>query len=127
MTRPDRDREEEIRQFVEEKFKARSDMYTTFGIFVLVSIMLWAIWGLTSFGGFPWPFIPMMGFVIAAWAMISDYYSKYGGGHARRERMVQREIERERERLGLDVKQKNEDLFFEDYAEDDPLYDEDRR
>ena len=120
--------EEEIRQRVEKRIKARQELVQHFVAYVLVNILLWVIWGGTGswWGGvfaFPWPLIVMLGWGIGLFAHVMEYNSKHGAGAARQEREIQRELDRARARGELPVidgraedldslpaKRKNEDL-----------------
>lgn len=87
----------------------------------MVNIMLWAAWyfasqfdvaafldGTRTEIPFPWPIFPTVGWGIGLIAHLIEYYSKYGGGAERRERIIQAEIERERARSGFIEKPKND-------------------
>ena len=115
--------EEEIRKRVKEKFELRNAMQIYGGIYVLVTIVVWAIWFLTGGDYHPWPIYPTLGMSIPLFIMFIIYYSQYGGGAERRERMIQDEIARERQRLGLTNKVKNDDLFYDE--NEDAYYEED--
>jgi hypothetical protein len=117
--------ERAIRRRVEKKLKERNGFLIHLAAFVLTNFFLWMIWFVTG-GLFPWPLFATGGWGIGLVAHGLSYYFEYGPGRDQRERMVQREIERERERLALHYgdKPKNDALFYED---DDPVYDEDRR
>lgn len=106
--------EERIRKQVEKRIEERNGLFTHFTAYVMVNLMMWGIW-LFSGGGFPWPMFVTGGWGIGMVAHYMDYRSKYGVGRIRREEMVQREIERERERLygSSQAKAKN-DMFYED-------------
>jgi serine/threonine protein kinase len=120
--------EEEIRRRVEKRIKARQELMQHFVAYVLVNALLWVIWGASGswFGGIftiPWPLIVMLGWGIGLIAHLMEYNNKYGAGAARKEREIQRELERARARGELPVvdsvaedlgalpsKRKNEDL-----------------
>ena len=113
--------EAEIRERIKEKFELRNGIQIYGGIYVLITIMLWAIWFLTGADYHPWPIYPMLAMSIPLGIMFMVYYNQYGGGAERRERMIEDEIARERQRLGLTNKLKNDDLFYdatEDIYED---------
>lgn len=104
--------EEQIRRRVEKKFKERQGLLINAASFVLVNIMLWAIYlfsnnvpqaitaGAPIDLGFPWPIFPTLGWGIGLIAQYLDYQNKYGTGADRREEAIQREIEREQARRG---------------------------
>lgn len=75
---------------------------------------------LTSFPGHPWAIYPTFGLGIGIFATWMDYRNKYGVGRDYHEARLQREIERERERLSgaMPRKAKNEDadLFYDEGA-----------
>jgi hypothetical protein len=107
--------DEIIRRRVEKKLKDRGEMFMIMSIFAFSAVFLWIIWALTDFGGFPWPIFPTLGLFIPSFVIIYSYYQKHGGGRERREDLVRREIERERERLGLSsVKRKHDDDYDDD-------------
>lgn len=109
--------EEAIREKIEEKFKLRNAIQIFGGIYVLVTIIVWAIWFLTGGDYHPWPIYPTLGMSIPLFIMLLVYYSQYGGGAERRERMIEEEIARERQRLGLTNKLKNDDLFYDKHED----------
>lgn len=93
--------EERIRRRVEKRAKDRQELITTLGVFVMSSVLLWVIYGILAgtFHGiclWPWPLVAMFGMGIAAFVMLLEYYGEHGGGAARVEAEVQREIERVR-------------------------------
>jgi len=100
--------EEEIRRRVEKRIKARQELLQHAVAYVLVNALLWVIWGASGswFGGIftiPWPLIVMLGWGIGMIAHLMEYNNKYGAGAARKEREIQRELERARARGELSV------------------------
>ena len=63
-----------------KKAKARVWFRRHLLIYVLVNLMLWAIWIVTNWydtkgnGSFPWPIFPMLGWGIG---VVFDYYENY--------------------------------------------------
>ena len=106
--------EAEIRKKAEEKFELRNGIQIFSGIYALVMILVWGIWYATGADYHPWPIYPTLGMFIPLGIMLMVYYNKYGGGAERRERMIDEELARERERMGLRGKVKNDDLFYDD-------------
>jgi serine/threonine protein kinase len=104
--------EQRIRIRIEKKYKKRQEVLINLTSFILVNIMLWAIWafsnnipqaitaGIPFDLGFPWPIFPTLGWGIGLVAQYLEYQSKYGTGADRREDAIQREIEREQARRG---------------------------
>ena len=109
--------EERIRLKVKKRLDARNEFYVHVITFVMVNLLLWVIWYMTTPGGFMWPLIAMGGWGIGLAAHLFDYYTKYGGGRDRMDAMMEREIERERRRIygdGYGRKAKNEDLYYDE-------------
>jgi hypothetical protein len=114
---------------VEKRAKDRQELITTLGIFVMSSVLLWVIYGILAgiFQGiclWPWPLVAMFGMGIAAFVMLLEYYGEHGGGAARVEAEVQREIERVRASSPASLileaeKRKNEDLDADAAPTDD--------
>lgn len=102
--------DEQIRRRVEKRIEARTEYRMAMLVLSLVIAMLWTIWLLTP-GTFPWPIFPTFGIGIAIAGASLDYYNKHGEGARRREEMIQREMELERERLYGGQKLKNDDLW----------------
>jgi hypothetical protein len=100
-----------IRERVVERFRQRSAFHSHLTVYILVSFVLWLIYGLTSgmiwriaeslpiigdlYTTIPWPLIVMAGWGIGLVAHGLNYYIRYGGGAMRREAAIQREIDRE--------------------------------
>ncbi len=101
--------DDRIRKQIEKRMEGRIGFYTHLAIYLCVNLGLWAIW-LFDGGGFPWPMFTTFFWGMGMFAHMSDYYNKYGGGRDKREEMIQREIERERNRLsGETSKVKNDE------------------
>lgn len=84
--------EERLREIAEERVRKRREelqglvIHAVIYVFVNAIILSWNPWVAFFWG---------IGLFAHAW----DYYNKYGPGRERHEKAVQREIERERERL----------------------------
>src|SRR5262245_5878066 len=92
--------EAQIRRRVEKRLKQRDAFIRHLVSFIAVNAMLWAIWAVTS-GGFPWPIFVTLGWGIG---LVSDGLQVYQNSTRvaiRREEGIQREIELEKQRLGL--------------------------
>jgi 2TM domain len=112
---PNMPSEEEIRRRVEKRIKQRNEFYIHLAVFIVVIPMLWIMWGFTSdffsaflsdsawvFDGMPWPIFPTIGWGIGIVAHGLTVYFNSPGRIEARERTIQREIERERQRLAND-------------------------
>jgi serine/threonine-protein kinase len=119
--------EERIRRRIEKRYKERQGLIIHFVAYLLVNLMLWGLWATDVLGPiiqqeapdvatiileFPWPIFVTFGWGIGMVAHFMDYYSKYGPGAERRERAIQREIERYRQESGvLEAKPKRDAQF----------------
>lgn len=112
--------EERIRIRVEKRIKKQredlSGLVTHIFFFVLINSWLFGFddWvsDLVSGQGAGWPHIVTLFWGIGLISNFIDYFSKYGPWAGRRERIIDREVERERRRLygdRYDYKAKNED------------------
>ncbi|MCA0456811.1 MAG: 2TM domain-containing protein [Chloroflexi bacterium] len=120
----DTDLYDEIRQRVEQRHKKRQELIIHIISYVLTNIAFWIF-----FNGASWVAWITVGWGIGLVANIFEYYNKYGGGAERREAEIDREVEREKERLGLYEKPKNDsrmrlsdDGEIEEVVEDDADY-----
>jgi serine/threonine protein kinase len=113
--------EEKIRRRVEKRIEERQELRIHMVVYVMVHLLLWTIW-LLSGRGFPWPLIVMFGWGIGMVAHYMDYQQKHGVGAARREREIERELEKARRQGRIPAedavfeqkaKRKNEDLADE--------------
>ncbi len=102
----DADQYDAIRKRVEKRYKAKQELIIHIASYVATNIGLW--WFFGNIGGQWWLPWVTLGWGIGVVVNFFDYYNKYGGGVERREAEIQREIEREKERLGLYEKPKNE-------------------
>ncbi len=108
--------EERIRRRIEKRYKERQGLIIHFVAYLMVNLMLWGLWATDvlmpiiqaeapdvslAYFEFPWPIFPTFGWGIGMVAHFISYYSKYGPGAERRERAIQREIEKYREQSGL--------------------------
>jgi serine/threonine protein kinase len=109
--------EERIRQRVEKQLEERDGFYTHLAIYGGVILFLWMIWAATG-KGFPWPIFPMGGWGIGILAHFIAYHFEHGGGHNKRQELIDRKMREEMERLGHWEKSKNDDLYDnDDYRE----------
>ncbi len=90
-----------IRQRIEKRYKMRQELYINIASYVVANVVFWVMFRQS------WVLWITVGWGIGVVAHVIDYYSKYGGGAERKEAEIQREIERERERLGYE-KPKND-------------------
>jgi fatty acid desaturase len=84
--------EARIRHQVEKRMEERREYYAHITAFVMVNLMLWAIWAVTDFGGHPWPIYPMLGWGIGIAIHTVNFYNVHGGGRLS-EQTQQAEIE----------------------------------
>jgi len=96
------DPEDEIRRRVEKRYKKRQELISNIVSYILVNVGLWFFFGKDG-----WVMWVTFGWGIYVVSNIIDYYNKYGPGAQRKEDEIQREIERERARLGYE-KPKND-------------------
>ena len=99
----DAEQVDEIRKRIEKRYEKRQELMIHTASFLVSNIALWAVWGRD--GWVWWVTVP---WGIGLVAHFMDYYHKYGGGAERREAAINREVEREKERLGLYDKPKND-------------------
>jgi 2TM domain len=92
--------EAQIRRRVEKRLKEREAFLRHLVSFVSVNAMLWIIWAVTS-RGFPWPIFVTLGWGVGLVSNALQVYQNSARVAMRREESIQREIEREKERLGL--------------------------
>jgi hypothetical protein len=112
---PNMPSDEEIRRRVEKRIKQRNEFYIHLAVYIVVMTGLWGMWGFTSdffgslfadtlwnFDEFPWPIFPTLGW---GTGIVVHGLIVYFNSPARleaRERAIQREIERERQRIAGD-------------------------
>lgn len=90
-----------IRQRIEKRYKMRQELYINIASYVVANVVFWFMFRQS------WVWWITFGWGIGVVAHAIDYYSKYGGGAERKEAEIQREMERERARLGYE-KPKND-------------------
>jgi len=90
-----------IRRRIEKRYKKRQELYIHIASYVVANIVFWVMFRES------WVWWITFGWGIGIVSHVIDYYSKYGGGAERKEAEIQREIARERERLGYE-KPKND-------------------
>ena len=93
--------EDAIRQRIEKRYKSRQELYIHIASYVVANVVFWFMFRQS------WVWWITIGWGIGVVSHTIDYYSKYGGGAERKEAEIQREIARERERLGYE-KPKND-------------------
>lgn len=84
----------EIRKRVERLYDARKDIFIHTAVFVIINLLMWAVWAFTDLKiHFPmvWPLLVSGGWGAGYIAHLIDYLMKEA-----KEKAVQREIERER-------------------------------
>lgn len=112
--------EERIRKEIAKRIEERNGLIVHGAAYIIMNIIFWMIWFFISIeeGAFmiPWPFIIMAGWGIGMFAHYIDYSNKYGRGRAKREAMIEEELERS----GIRSKMKNTAL--EDVLQDDDDY-----
>jgi hypothetical protein len=110
--------EQEIRERVEKRIKERNEFYGHLIVYAVVISMLWLIWAFSGNDGdssFPWPIVPMLGWGIGLGAHGLSVFYNSPSRLAARERHIQREIERERERMeaaGIQVGKRKRDALY---------------
>ena len=111
--------EEELRARVEKKLNDRQEVYGHFSAYVVVNLILWAIYIVSGAGGFPWPAMATFGWGIGMYAHWADYYYTHGRGATYRAELVEHELARERERLGMQKSKRLADDRESVYGQDD--------
>jgi hypothetical protein len=90
---------DKINKRVEARIKARKDFQGIILGFFITCAAVWPIYWLTDRGGFAWPWIPTtIMAVVVVWQALETYILSEGR-ERERERLMQREIDRERARL----------------------------
>ncbi len=100
--------EQRIRERIEKKYKERAGVIAHAIPYIVVNAVLWLLFLSSPGDGFPWPIFPTFFWGIGMAVHFFSYYNKYGGGAARYEQEIQREIDRERERSLVYEKPKND-------------------
>ena len=95
------DQYDEIRRRVETRLKKRQELMIHIASFVVANVAFWVMFHES------WVWWITFGWGIGVVSHVIDYYTKYGGGAERKEAEIQREIAKERERLGYE-KPKND-------------------
>jgi serine/threonine protein kinase len=136
--------EERIRKRIQKRYEERTGLFIHLAIYIVMQLVFWGMWAgsqdllgtLFTQGSlpdkamdFPWPIFITFFWGIGVVANIMDYYNKYGPGVEKRERLIQEELERERQRRmesDYDAKPKRdrrvrltEDGELEEVPEDD--------
>ncbi len=90
---------DKINKRVEARIKARKDFQGVILGFFITCAAVWPIYWLSDPGGFAWPWIPTaIMAVVVIWQALETYILSEGR-ERERERLIQREIDRERARL----------------------------
>ena len=90
---------DKINKRVEARIKARKDFQGIILGFFVTCAATWPIYWLSDPGGFAWPWIPTAVMaVVVIWQALETYILSEGR-ERERERLMQREIDRERARL----------------------------
>lgn len=113
--------EEIIRRRIEKRDSEFRGFFIHLIFYLVFNLIFWALWAnmpeisailsqvtvdqdvvqvIREVQQIPWPLYPTLGWGIGIFIHAISYYSKYGPGARRRERYIQREIERERLRKG---------------------------
>ncbi|GIL14491.1 MAG: hypothetical protein BroJett038_32110 [Chloroflexota bacterium] len=105
--------EERVRRRIQKRFEERNGFIIHLTIYIVMNLLFWSMWAgaqdlfaaIFENGqlpvvdlGFPWPVFITFFWGIGVVANFMEYYNKYGPGAERRERLVQQELERERQR-----------------------------
>lgn len=65
---------EDLRNIARKRLKAKQDFYVFLGVWAAVTVLLVAIWFITSPGGYFWPAWPILGMGIAAMFIALDAF-----------------------------------------------------
>jgi serine/threonine-protein kinase len=112
------DQYRQVRKRIAAEFHKRAEFFQNLAAFVFIIPLMWLLWGngLKIFGDFPWPLLIMGGWGLGIASEGVQAFLHPSSRSAAREQAIQREIERERRRLGMDAsyaeesaKRKNED------------------
>ncbi len=87
------DLQNDIRRKVEEKYEERTGLIAHLAAYLIVNLMLWAIF-LFSAGGFPWPLFVTGGWGIGMISHVLSYHNEHGAGAEKREAAIAAEVER---------------------------------
>jgi hypothetical protein len=117
---------DDIRKRVEKRLNDRTELFQHLFWFAAVNILLWGIYISSSLDanhfGHPWPLYVTGFWGIGVVGNVFHYWNEHGPGRERREAEIQREIERERERLGYTKRKNHEIRLTEDGELDDDYY-----
>jgi hypothetical protein len=120
---------EQARRKVEQRYKERLGLIINLVAYTLCNLLFWGMWlflapssAVAIVGdtvqpmpvdlGFPWPIFVTLGWGIGVVAHLLTYYYRHGGGAAKREQAIEREIEQElarRQDAGYMEKPKNDE------------------
>ncbi len=85
--------ESDIRRKLEEKYEERLGLIVHLVAYLIVNLMLWAIY-LLGAGAFPWPLFVTGGWGIGLISHFLSYHNEHGAGAEKREAAIEAEVER---------------------------------
>ncbi len=85
--------ETDIRRKLEEKYEERLGLIVHLVAYLIVNLMLWAIY-LLGAGAFPWPLFVTGGWGIGLISHFLSYHNEHGAGAEKREAAIEAEVER---------------------------------
>ncbi len=101
--------EAKIRRFVIQRMKAAHELRIHIIFYLLVNLTTWFIWAIGEGGltnnpsiysySIPWPLFVTIGWGVGLFAHILQYYFQYGRGPNFNEDKIEREVQRELERM----------------------------
>ncbi len=91
--REEQELKQAIRQDVEKRWKARSELVAHIAMYIIIIGSMWIIWFALR-GRFAWPALPTViwGIVVLSHGM--NYHNRHGGGAQNRAIQLEREVER---------------------------------
>ncbi|HVO41145.1 MAG TPA: 2TM domain-containing protein [Aggregatilineales bacterium] len=102
IDRPEDSIEERARKRVARRALYRAAFIRSLITFVVVNAIVWSIFGVSAANGFPWPLFVTLGMGFDLVSKGWTWYQNSGTAIDRREEEIQREIEREMRRQGID-------------------------
>jgi len=104
-----------IRLSIEKDFNKRKEFFIHLSVYLPVNLLFWLAWLLTrDTVGFPWPLLISLGWGMGLVAHAVDTYFQTGNRIRAREESIQREIERERERMYLEKPKRSRLVIADD-------------
>jgi hypothetical protein len=123
---------EAIRRRAEKRVKARQEFWEHLTIYIAVNTLLWGIYVVSLFATqeihFPWPIFPMMGWGLGLFFHALDvFWTNSRHREINHELMIEREIQKEMELLGLSRdevirKRKNDDLSADPFGRESVMH-----